>query len=460
MNNKFYLLRTILIYGLFISTYGLQSCNKFLEKKSNNSLVTPTNLSDLQALLDENVQMNNSSSSLGETACDDYFLAQDRLNALIVNYQELYLWRLHQYTDGDWLYTSRPIYICNLVLERIKNIENNAGNLNAYNNVIGSALFFRSYYFLSLLWDYGKAYDGSTAKTDLGIMLRTNSDFNVNFQRASVQDCYDFIIKDVKKSISLLPNFPQIQTRPSKIAAYGLLARTYLSMRDYRNALLYADSCLNLKSDLLDFNDPDEVAIASTASFTQFNNETILFSTFAQTPYGFFMPSKPGYVDTTVYSSFDENDLRKQAYFRPDGSGYYIFKGSYSTKNNLEIFTGLATDEMYLIRAECYIRTGQVNLGLNDLNKLLSTRWKTGTYTPVYNLNAEDALELVLKERRKEMIYRGTRWSDIKRLNKEGYNINLIRKAGDEVYKLEAGSSYFALPFPSDLIKITGIQQN
>jgi len=66
-------------------------------------------------------------------------------------------------------------------------------------------------------------------------------------------------------------------------------------------------------------------------------------------------------------------------------------------------------------------------------------------------LTKDEALKKVLIERRKELVWRaGLRWDDIRRLNKEGANISLSRKLGNEIYVLEAGSPRFAFPIPTN----------
>jgi hypothetical protein len=55
---------------------------------------------------------------------------------------------------------------------------------------------------------------------------------------------------------------------------------------------------------------------------------------------------------------------------------------------------------------------------------------------------------------------RGLRWSDIKRLNKENYQITPERKIGSNTYLLPPNSSRYALPLPDDIIRLTGMQQN
>ncbi|HEU0228655.1 MAG TPA: RagB/SusD family nutrient uptake outer membrane protein, partial [Arachidicoccus soli] len=114
----------------------------------------------------------------------------------------------------------------------------------------------------------------------------------------------------------------------------------------------------------------------------------------------------------------------------------------------------------YLIRSECYIRNNKIAQGLNDLDTLLIKRYKSGTFSPLAISSQSEALNLVLNERRKEMVLRGMRWMDIKRLNKGGANITLKRVENRTTYSLQPNANFYALPLPVDIIQITGMQQN
>jgi uncharacterized protein with PhoU and TrkA domain len=115
---------------------------------------------------------------------------------------------------------------------------------------------------------------------------------------------------------------------------------------------------------------------------------------------------------------------------------------------------------MILIRAECDARKGNIPDAMADLNSLLEKRYKTGTFVPLAINDSKEALKKILLERRKELVMRGLRWIDIKRLNKEDHQITLIRKIEDQTYTILPNSDYYALPLPDDIIRITGMQQN
>ncbi len=438
----------ILIFSTFIA-----SCKKYLDAKPDKSLVIPQSVEDLQALLDNNNYMNLKSPSIGETSADNYFLNSSDINSLYANEKNAYIWDTASYSSfpNDWALCYQPVYFSNVALDNISKIERTAQNRAAWDNVKGSALFYRSRSFLKGISNWSKAYDKESANTDLGIPLRFDEDFNTPSSRANVKETYDQIISDLKEAVLLLPGTPLNLMRPSKPAGYALLARTYLSMREYDSCFKYADLCLQLKNDLIDYN-----ALTSSDLYPipRFNDEVIFHSRMGNFYYNLFI----GRIDTLLFTSYEDNDLRKTIFFNPIGDETFKFKGSYD--NSLYPFDGIVTDEVYLMRAECYARKGDIVNAMKDLNTLLASRWVANTFSPLTASSAQDALSIILSERRKELVFRDLRWMDIKRLNKEGANVTLTRIANGQSYTLLPNDNRFALPLPSDIISLTGMPQN
>lgn len=463
--HSIYKIKQGLIYFLSVILFiSFGSCKKFLDKKQDAKLIVPSTLDDLQKLLDDASTMNLArTASYGETSADDYYMNDDYYDlvgsVLGESYQHYYLWQKYfdENAPNDWSTVYQPIYNSNLALDILKKIPRTTSVSKTWDNIKGSALFFRSYYFLSLLWNYAKAYNSNTAGNDLGIVLRMTSDFNVPSVRSSNEECYKQVILDTKNAIPLLPDYALNKLRPSKAAAYGLLARCYLSMRNYGDALLYTDSCLQLENQLMNYNGDEDINSSETP-FREFNKETIFYSEMNNNGLIFGTGQGASGIDTLLLNSYDGNDLRKNIFYEPSGT-YQMFKGNY-TSSIYHCFSGLATDEMYLIRGESYIRTGQIQKGLDDINKLLSTRYVSGTFIPFSGMTKEEAIDLFLNERRKELVMRGLRWMDIKRLNQEGHYIILKRVVHGETFLLQPNSNYYALPIPDDIIRLTGIPQN
>jgi len=450
------------LFLLFFTTLlaTLPGCKKYLDKKSNDSLVVPKTLNDLQGLLDDAFTMNSVTPSLEESSADDYFLTEDRVLSMPTAYKQIYTWDFNQFKfQNDWSKNYLPVYNANVCLETLASIPKTTFNEQQWNNVKGSSLFYRAYSFLNLVWQYSKAYDETTSSTDLGIVLRLGSDFNVPSKRSTVKESYQQIIADARESLSYLPVHPLHVMRPSRAAAFGLLARAYLSMRLYDSALKYSAACLAIKDDLMDFNNDADIngSLSGNAPFKKFNKETVFYTEMFNSV--FLHSYSNGFTDTVLYSLYDSNDLRKQAYF-VQNSGYTKFKGTYSANKNI-LFTGIATDEMYLTEAECMVRTNNISGGMDVLNQLLQKRWNvTVTYIPLTANTRDSALHIILTERRKELLFRGLRWIDIKRLNKEGFNIVPTRKFGGMVYSLPPNDNRYALPIPIDIIDLTGMKQN
>jgi tetratricopeptide (TPR) repeat protein len=443
--------KILLTYLTIFAIGHTLSCNKYLDKKSSNGTVTPTSLADLQGLLDDanNVMNRGVTPILGEASSDDFFILQSVYDSRKTTEQDFYIWKRTPYQfPNDWSKSYAPVFSANFSLEYLTKIERTAANSSAWDQVKGSAFFYRAYNFLNLLWNHSKAYDTETSKTDLGIALRLGADFNDPSQRSSVEEGYQRVIADTKAAIPLLPIKPTHPFRPSQWAAYALLARAYLSMRIYDSASHYASLALEISDSLIDFKG---LSANSAKPIIEFNTETIFYTDM----YTYVSTLGRGLIDTTLYSSYHDDDLRKVIYFRVNGN-YYSFKGSYSITG---FFSGLATDEIFLIQAECLARQGNTSGALASLNKLLKTRWNT-KFTPLQAESSQEALVLILKERRKELIFRGLRWIDIKRLNKEGSGIDLKRYINSTEFILKANDDYFALPLPTDIIQQTSMPQN
>lgn len=431
-------------------------CKKFLDEKPGSKMATPETARDQQALLDQYNNLNMNSPASLEISADNYYLTKEDWDRLSDDLKRMHLWEkdhLFEAPPNDWSYLYRTIYIANTVIEYGEKLNVKEET----NNVLGQAYFWRGFSFQKAAFIWCLAYDEATAGNDLGIPLHLKADFNEVSVRGSVADTYRQIISDFKKSIELLPVKSIHPMRPSLPAAYGMLAKTYLAMRMYDSVYKYANLGLQLRTDPQDYND-SRILPAANFPFSnlKYNNSDIIFQS-AGSP-TLALAVTRGRIDSLLYSSYDINDLRRVIFFRRIIDNIYGFKGSYEGGNSL--FAGMTVGELYLMRAEAACRRGNIQSALDDLNFLLLNRWKTGTFDPINITDQTLLLNNILLERRKELLMRGHRWMDIKRLNKEGSNINLVRKLDGQVYMLTAGDLRFALPIPEDVIELSGMLQN
>lgn len=431
-------------------------------------MLLPKSLADYQALLD-NTNIMMFTGGLAELSSDDYVVSDvNYMGVSDVVQRNAYVWSKDIY-DGvvdikDWNVIYKQVFYANAVLEGLeKHTEANSPN-GKY--LKGWALFVRAHAFYDLVRSFCKPYDVASANNDLGIPLRLKAGIDEILPRATLQQSFDRIFSDLANAEDLLPSSrPSLNlNRPSKIALYALLARIYLDMRNYERAEFYADKCLDLYSTLIDYK---TISKTSTTPFSTTNDE-LIYNTSTIASYSQFVGTSVnsrGKVPAELIALYEPNDLRLAVYFDKAADNTYTRKRGYIGAGTYP-FTGLATDEIHLIKAECLARRDQIGSAMGKLNELLIKRWDANATTParpfinIVAHNSSEALSIVLQERRKELIWRCLRWQDLKRLNKEGSNITLSRRVNGQNYQLTPNDPRWVFPIPDDEILSSGIEQN
>jgi hypothetical protein len=134
-----------------------------------------------------------------------------------------------------YYYKYQNITSANVAIQRIPNAPISDSNKKI---LIGQAKFFRAYSFWELVQNFGDVvmFLEPVGTSELSNATRTNKDA-----------VYAQIVTDLKSAAAMLPD----QWTGSDIgrvtsgACKALLARTYLFMKDYKNAYAYADSVIN-----------------------------------------------------------------------------------------------------------------------------------------------------------------------------------------------------------------------
>lgn len=446
---------------MILAAQMLQSCQKdFLDKKPDQKLLVPSTLADFRALLD-NINEINQMPYLPEVSAGDIYTTDPGWQGADLLIRNSYIWAEDLYegnTVADWNRPYLQVFYANIVLDGLGKFSGTAAEADLRNEIQGAALFTRSLALFNLAQSFAAPYDKNTAGNLPGIPVRLTSDINKVSQRGSLQQSYDQLISDLLKSLELLPLKAAIKSRPSRHAALALLARIYLSMEDYTMAGKYADDALKISNDLIDYNSLQASAARPfPRTLLGTNDEVIYYSQLISV--SFLTTSALTRIDTVLFRSYHTNDLRKTIFFTEKGKDLANFKGTYSGDNAL--FSGLANDELFLIRAEAAARSGDAAKAMADLNTLLIKRWKKGSFVALKAANAEEALTLVLRERRKELVLRGLRWTDVRRLNKDPrFQIELKRLIGGQLIVLPPGDPRYVFQIPEDEIRNSGIEQN
>jgi len=435
----FSLLITILIAG--------NSCRKYVEIDEIGKRVLHYTY-DYQYLLNNTYTFERSFFH-PEVASDDIFVENEDYIFQQETDARAYTWADQIWIDAEdseWNLLYKQIQICNEIIDGVMDSEE--GTEDEKMDILAQAKVQRAYAYYCLVNIYAKQYDESTADTDLGVPLLLTPDFFTSLERASVKTTYNQIESDLKSGIAVLPEFQKNTEMASKTAAYGVMARLNLQKGDYELALAYADSTLAIQNTLINLADYEDNA---TGLPRKYEDPEIIFSKILSNSTLDFQ------LNPELIDMFSANDLRYQLFTDPgsnltwkpaEGRVYYrprlFYQGNYS---------GICVSEMMLVKAECLARQEKGDEAMAVINNLRQHRFKPEDYSPLNASDSEQALALVLKERRLELMGRGYRWFDQKRLNKDPrFAKTVIHQYLGENYTLEPNSDQYVFPIAEKYI--------
>ena len=439
----------------------LTGCNDYLDIKPKGEKI-PTTVSDYETLLNyESVQ--KVSDTYPAYLTDDVFLpdvaegtATPGLNSVDQSIRNLYLFKKEVFgdaqDDGFWFASYNRIYYYNTVIDNIMNADGSDEQQKL--SIRAEALISRALEYLYLVNGYAKYYDVRTAESDPGVPLILDEDISKkNLVRASVKDVYAQIQSDLQTA---LPNLPMQAKgnafRASKAAGYGVLAKMYLYMGNYAEALKAANEVLEINNSLLDLKKYAVVKPQSSIGRTNvpqdIDNPENIYIKFA--PYVYGLSSKVFGSDELI-SLFSEDDMRLQIYFTKNFRN--IPTDKYVWAPYLRANLAVSSPEIYLIAAECEAREGSVERAIALINKLRDNRIKNNT--DIVATDRNDALQKVLEERRRELAMSGmVRYIDLKRLNQESqFAKTVTHVTGEGTFRLEPNSPLYVLPIPAKVMR-------
>ncbi|MCH7400875.1 RagB/SusD family nutrient uptake outer membrane protein [Belliella kenyensis] len=421
---------------------SLMGCEGFLDEKPTKDIVVPNSLDALEAILDNHADLNRG-LTLPLICADDYVTTLAGLAVYTPQWQRnAYLWQESPFspdeTVSEWSWPYKQVFYANVVLDELERIQDKDAPREAA--IRGAAYFFRAWGYYNLSQVFLPAYSSPlSANEDYSIPMKQVPGIEVPFTMGTVNEVYEQIMDDLAMALELLPETSQYRTRPTKLMVKSLLARIYLSMEEYELALFYADQTLQYPHSLMDYNEIEN----RINPFAQFNEEVIFHAVMLQYTLN-VVPTT--LIEPTLYGSYAVDDLRKDLFFTIRANGNINFTGSYA--GNFETFCGLAFNEIYLISSESKARLGDMQGAITDLNTLLIKRHLPGF--EVFETSEIDVLlGKIIDERRKELVFRGLRWSDLRRINLDERFQKILKREIDGVeYTLDPNSSRYIFPIP------------
>jgi len=450
---------------LFAAVLLISGCEKFIDVTPKGKFI-PKFIQDYEDL-SSNPSYATNSNALLEKLSDNVFLSDVRVtSSLSQSTTKAYMWLSEFYlsteTDGGWDPMYNNIYNTNVIIDAVSKLTD--GTETQRNEVLGDAFFNRAYAYWSLVNLYAKDYEVTTASTDLGVPLVTVPDLEAKPTRTTVVAVYDLILQDLLKAKDMLPSVAKNVYRNNKTAALALLARVYQSMDNYPEAKKYANLALQLNSTLFDYN---------TMSF---KNPLMPLGGINNKPTNAYLHPEMISYKVTGFGSILTNHSISPDFLNMLGTKDLRYVFNFTTLDRIgkpnpdlyplyiasELNYNITVPEMMLISAEAEARAGQIAPALTLLNNLRKKRFKPADYADLTAATPDDALRLVIDERRRELFGKGLRWFDMRRLDSDSrFRKTYTRGNTAASYKLDAGSNIFVQQIPGKVRLINpGIVSN
>ncbi|GAA4178602.1 RagB/SusD family nutrient uptake outer membrane protein [Sphingobacterium ginsenosidimutans] len=463
---KKYLYTTLLVGILSL----LSSCEKYLDIKPKGYVI-PQTVEDYERILND-ISLTKMLADGLEKLSDDYYdpALVEGTDVTAVDYR-LYFWLPSPYSQpDDFMYASywnllyNQIYQYNAV---INGIDGASGATEQRKNIArGRALVGRAicYYYLNNI--YGQIPKTADDQTALGVPLVVSNKLTDHLPaRSTTWGTFDFIVNDLLTGISLIPASSPSNYQINRMGAYGWLARTYLTMKDYKKAQQAAVSALELNNTLLDYNSQYEVQrttdgtsfyvpkTGASIMTPQLNPENMHIIFFSYTRGMAFQQLAKQTLD-----AFDTHDLRRinivPSYSTTgdvkNWDGRFIYMGVRS----YEYSAGPTTAEMYLILAESLVHDQKYAEALDKINLLRKNRIEQAYYQPLVHENARKTMTYILKERRAELLFKSVRWFDMRRFqNDPEFGFTAVHElANGQLIKLAPNSPRYTMSIPDRAI--------
>lgn len=425
----------IMLVAILLTVTSTACKKSFLEVIPKGKLIAQS-ASEYSLLLSNLDLLNMGSANVQVTMGDEVAAVEPYFTASILKTQRSFRWDavIYEANDdaGETLIPLKNIYLYNKVINEVPNATDGTAQLKL--QIEAEARAGRAWTYFMLINYYGKPYNAATATTDPGFPIVEAADVTATkFDRASVQQVYDFIVKDLTTAI---PNLtPQVvnRTRMSKAAAEAILGKVYLFMGRYNDALSMLNAAITDMANqatpvrLYDYNVEFATggvflpisATSGPASVLLPNNAESLYS--KQFANGFTSSYNEIVTTPQTAALFGASDLRLKFYTNATYSTKLPFPvtGVLRKQKGSQTLFGVQVPDLYLLRAECKCRTNDLAGAKADVEALRVKRMPAAdAIVPAATANDKMLLlQFILNERIREYAVEGYRWFDMRRLS-------------------------------------------
>lgn len=449
-------MKKILYFMLLI--FVLASCDDKLD-------ITPKGMTILNKVSDLELLLNNS-MDLGKNrdlcnVCNECY-PDENVNLLlkktntveyaILTYDEKVDRAALTAEDGIYSAAYKNINYMNTILDKIESAD---GDESAKKEIAAEAHIIRAYEHFLLVNIYAQQYDDATAKDKGGIPYVTDINVTSTKEKLSLYDVYQNILKDcADEYINLLPDKSTV-IRGNKAWGNAVRAKVLMQMKHYSEALPYALASLKYNGAIEDRTpviESNEWAVEELAT-----DNLLLMENGMGLPWG-------ETISLETIANFEEGDIVKNyalcygvdpVWSQEYGERMSGVTGSlqFSSFNLYWNNWGITSDRMYYTAAECYIRSGKIQEGLDLVNKVRKYRIDPQHYADFTASTEETAMKLMQRAKWIECIATYENFFDCKRWNSEDkYKKTITRNmpVGGKTYtySIAPDSKLWVFPFP------------
>ena len=461
----------MILYGC-MTAMTLTACGDFLEEVSQDEF-EPKTASSFQELLNGEGYMMMPVDPVTYMMDDDVQGCKGSMwNEVLSARQAAFEWQpdfwqvendcqaIPNYIKNNYLNTYKTIAALNIIIE---NLPGSEGGEAEKNITMAEAKTMRAFYYWRLVNTYALPYNDkqTSPQTNLGVPLVTESEVkDAGAPRATVAAVYAQIISDIEEACSRFGNNTTSRGvyRINYTSAHLLASRIYLFTEQWDKVIEHADKAMatapalvNLKSYNIDnINNPTNGVISKKFG------ETIFLCGMKAMSGDYGLVGTPYGVSKELANLYETMDRRMNTYIVPSGYDYYPYRILKICSDEHE-YTW-RTAELYLNRAEAYANLylqGNQEAGqkaIDDLNTLRVNRYRI--YTDLSLPAANELLQLLRDERRRELCFEGFRFFDLKRYGMPRIEHTLIGESGAAVrYVLEERDPAYCLPLPDNALE-------
>ena len=439
-----------------LAALSLSSCDDFLDITPTGKVIAKTG-EEYRDLLTYEYKYFSKDRYMTTLRTDELMMNRTKSSSTDLDaYLDLWRWKDEDPSPTtsyfSWRGYYHNIYIANYIIEHQKEISE--ATRKEVEQLVGESYMMRAYAHFLLVNLYAEPYTHCDPATTRGVPMMTVADVNRIPGSSSVEAVYQQVLKDATRAKEYL-NVDAWEEgknyRFNTVSADALLARTYLYMGRYAEALEAAKAVIEAHGELEDLN-----TSAVLPNSYKSVESIVALEKFSSNLYTAINMPDPAFI--ARYRTGDQR--RTKFYKRVTSSSYNLLKGG-----DDEFSCSFRSAEAYLTAAECAVRLAatadEASQAINTyllplMQKRLNASALSTTQGLMDAMNQEELLSEVLDERARELAFEGHRWYDLRRTTQP----ELVRTYDDTNNRtIDEGETYYLTPekytmrFPTEAVE-------